>query len=960
MISGDLKSKIDRLWDAFWSGGVSNPLEIMEQLTYLMYIRGLDELQSAQEREAARTDQAIDHFVFAESDRRLRWSQFITETPQNMLATVRDEVFPWLRNHLPDGFGYPELMADARLTIPTPSLLAKVVDILCEIPSGERDARGGLYEYMLSKVATAGRYGQFRTPRHIVQLLIGMTNPSDRDEICDPACGTAGFLVAAAEHVDRSRQDAPKQDVKFKGFDCDRTMLRIGSMNMVFHGIKYPDIRCRDVLADGLTDDSEGYSLVLTNPPFAGSLEQDRIAPELLELARTKKVELLFLALTSRLLKSGGRAAVIVPEGVLFGSTKAHVELRRFLVEEHKLEAVVKFPSGAFKPYAGISVAALFFTKSSSEAKDSVWFYEVTADGWSLDDKRTPLLPREKLGHLPAKLLDEADHAKNNLPDLLYRWSQRSKSERKRGRNEQSFCVTKGEIASQGYDLSLGRYRQVHETRKLAQEGLRLGDFSQIFAGSVISAEIDKETKDPEVDVQHRVLPPSHLGPSLPPISSLPLRTSEREPKHRLREGDIVGRDLAGNRHWTALPSDYEGVQAGQGLLVVRLSREAVPAEYLIAYLGSPQAESQFPRYGVIPRIKWRDLSEVRVPKCDGDVDEIRASISRLGEGLEQAEKIRRELQRSRTRIFDGGSSSERRGRLEEAADLSSLIAQNLRKQNEPYRVFQEAYPYGIARAVRKFRHSLSLAEKHEAAIQCVESLILSLGIVSLAIAADRGRQELSAISQWSEGVERGGVSLGHWVGVIRAVGEDARENGDEAAGLAEATQRKKGGKGLMADLDELLRMRNKIRHGAGPRTRAEFEKSLEQIESLMLSSLSWCAFLARAKWVHMDRLHWLPDAGNYRISGLALMGDHPDFEPITFENARPLVDESLYMLTQQGETIPLSPFCLLSDCPACLAPELYYPDRLTNSTAMLKSLDRGHELDSDAVFNSLRRWIAG
>jgi type I restriction enzyme M protein len=291
---------------------------------------------------------------------------------------------------------------------------------------------------------------------------------------------------------------------------------------------------------------------------------------------------------------------------------------------------------------------------------------------------------------------------------------------------------------------------------------------------------------------------------------------------------------------------------------------------------------------------------------------------------------------------------------LSRLGDLSSLIAQNLRKQNEPYKVFQEAYPYAIARAVRKFKHGTTLADKHEAVIQCAESLILSLGILSLALAAHAGRKNIVEIAKWEESVQQGGVSLGHWVAVIRAVGSGSRESGDKAAGLAEATALKKGGKGLMADLDALVTLRNKIRHGAGPRTRAEIEKSLEKLEELVFNSLSSSAFLARSQWVHMDRLRWLPDIGRFQISGLSLMGDHPDFEPVDFATDRPLADNGLYVFTQQGETIPLSPYCILNDCPACLAPELYYPDRLTNSTALLKSLDRGHELESEMVFKHL------
>ncbi|WP_210634807.1 type I restriction-modification system subunit M [Streptomyces sp. GESEQ-13] len=473
MITGELKSKIDRVWDAFWSGGISNPLEVIEQVTYLMFIRRLDDLQAAKENKANRTGQPIESPFYTADTDRLRWSRFTNEAPENMLALVRDGVFPWLRNLGGEDSTYSHHMRDARFSITTPSLLAKVVDMLDDIPLGDRDVKGDLYEYMLSKIATAGHNGQFRTARHIIQLMVEMTAPGPKDEICDPACGTAGFLVAAAEYVSRTHHEAllePAQrqhfnESMFHGFDFDSTMLRIGSMNMLLHEVENPDIRYRDSLAESAAGEAERYSLILANPPFAGSLDYDATAKDLQAVVKTKKTELLFLALFLRLLKPGGRAAVIVPDGVLFGSSKAHKELRKILVENHKLDAVVKLPSGAFKPYSGVSTAILFFTKTNSGGTDNVWFYEVTADGWSLDDKRTPLLDEEKLGPVPAAgELTASEHERNNLPDVLRRWRLRNGSEQERARTEQSFCVPKADIAAQGYDLSLNRYKEiVHE-----------------------------------------------------------------------------------------------------------------------------------------------------------------------------------------------------------------------------------------------------------------------------------------------------------------------------------------------------------------------------------------------------------------------------------------------------------------------------------------------------------------
>ncbi len=340
-------------------------------------------------------------------------------------------------------------MRDARFTIPNANLLVKVVDLLDKLPMADRDTNGDLYEYMLGKIATSGQNGQFRTPRHIIALMVELMAPTPKDDICDPACGTAGFLVAASEHV---RRDHPRMlfdagarqhchHSMFHGFDFDSTMLRIGSMNMLLHGIEQPDIRYRDSLSDGASGDSELYSLIMANPPFAGSLDYESVAKDLQQVVKTKKTELLFLALFIRLLRTGGRAAVIVPDGVLFGSTKAHRELRRMLVEDHKLDGVVKLPGGVFRPYAGVSTAILLFTKTGVGGTDHVWFYEVTADGWSLDDKRSPLLKESKLGVLPEQGLTPDEHAKNNLPDVLPRWRARDTTERTRARTAQSLRV---------------------------------------------------------------------------------------------------------------------------------------------------------------------------------------------------------------------------------------------------------------------------------------------------------------------------------------------------------------------------------------------------------------------------------------------------------------------------------------------------------------------------------------
>ncbi len=457
MITGEIKSRIDRIWDTMWAGGISNPLSVVEQLTYLLFIKRLDELHTLRESKATRTGKPIEEPIFGPKQQRLRWSRFKETAPEIMFNTVKDDVFPFIKqlggqdgNDAEGDSTYSHHMKDAIFMIPTPRVLANVVDQLDGIDMADKDTKGDLYEYMLGKIAAAGQNGQFRTPRHIIRLMVEMTAPQPKDVICDPACGTAGFLVAASEYLHEHHGDAIYKSAAsrrkfnsgtFHGYDFDSTMLRIGSMNMLLHGVENPDIRYRDSLAQAVDDDAERFSLILANPPFAGSLDYESTAKDLLQIVKTKKTELLFLALFLRLLQNGGRAAVIVPDGVLFGSSKAHKGIRKILVEEQKLDAIVSMPSGVFKPYAGVSTAILFFTKTNSGGTDQVWFYDMRSDGFSLDDKRTP------------------QPEKSDLPDILTRW-QKLAQEKSRQRTDNSFLVPKAEIAGNDYDLSINRYKE--------------------------------------------------------------------------------------------------------------------------------------------------------------------------------------------------------------------------------------------------------------------------------------------------------------------------------------------------------------------------------------------------------------------------------------------------------------------------------------------------------------------
>jgi len=455
MITGELKTKVDSIWEAIWAGGISNPLSVIEQLTYLLFIKRLDELHTLRENKANRTGQPIEDPIFESEQAHLRWSRFKETAPETMFETVKNEVFPFIKN-LGKKEGqtdstYVRHMKDAIFMMPSARLLANVVDQLDSIDMADADTKGDLYEYMLGKIASAGQSGQFRTPRHIIKLMVDMTAPTPGDTICDPACGTAGFLNAASEYLMNQHGDAIFQNEEsrskfnsgtFYGYDFDSTMLRIGSMNMLLHGVENPDIQYRDSLAQADEDDAERFSLILANPPFAGSLDYESTAKDLQKVVKTKKTELLFCALFLRLLQTGGRAAVIVPSGVLFGSSKAHKTLRKILVEDQKLDAVISLPSGVFKPYAGVSTAILFFTKTNSGGTDNVWFYDMQADGYSLDDKRTP----------------QPD--KSDLAEILTRWQNRD-DEAERARTDQSFLVPKDEIAGNDYDLSINRYKEI-------------------------------------------------------------------------------------------------------------------------------------------------------------------------------------------------------------------------------------------------------------------------------------------------------------------------------------------------------------------------------------------------------------------------------------------------------------------------------------------------------------------
>ena len=448
MITGELRSKIDRIWETFWTGGITNPLEVIEQFTYFLFIKGLDDNEILQENDAVLLGITFEG-IFPSDKQHIRWSKFKNEEAGEMYKIVSGEVFPFIKNlHGDEASAYSKYMGDAMFKIPTPLMLSKIVDAIDNLQMDDKEVKGDLYEYLLSKVATAGTNGQFRTPRHIIKMMAELMKPTPEDIIVDPAMGTAGFLVGAEEYIREKHSDLflvqglkeHFNNTMFNGFDMDSTMLRIGAMNMMLHGVDNPNIEYKDSLSE-VNIDRDKYTLVLANPPFKGSLDYEAVSSDILKITKTKKTELLFLALILRILKIGGRCASIVPDGVLFGSTGGHKSIRQEIIDNHKLEAIISMPSGVFKPYAGVSTAIMIFTKTGTGGTDKVWFYDMQADGYSLDDKRNEIKD-------------------NDIPDIVARFNNLD-GEFDRKRMEKSFFVPVEEIRDKGYDLSINKYKEI-------------------------------------------------------------------------------------------------------------------------------------------------------------------------------------------------------------------------------------------------------------------------------------------------------------------------------------------------------------------------------------------------------------------------------------------------------------------------------------------------------------------
>ena len=456
MITGELKNKIDSIWDIFWSSGMTNPLTVIEQITYLMFIKILDDNELRKEANAVAFDMEVIDPIFDSEHQNCRWSKFRHFETETMYKNMIDNVFPFIKEGLPGGkdTAFARYMKDALFLVPTPRVLSKVVSALDGLDMNNKDIMGDVYEYLLSQISQSGTNGQFRTPRHVIQMIVDLMRPSIADKICDPAMGSAGFITCAAQYIsDNYSMDLLKEEHKkhytttmFAGFDTDQTMLRIGAMNMMLHGVESPNIAWQDSLSEDNKYRNE-FSLIIANPPFTGSLDNETVSKDILTIAKTKKTELLFISLFTKMLKVGGRCASVVPDGVLFGSSSAHKAIRKELIDNNRLEAVISMPSGVFQPYSGVKTSIIVFTKTGHGGTDNVWFYDMTNDGLTLDVKRTPI-------------------EGSDIPDIIDRFHNLN-GENERTRKDKSFFVPVKEIRDNDYDLTINKYKEVEKEVKV-------------------------------------------------------------------------------------------------------------------------------------------------------------------------------------------------------------------------------------------------------------------------------------------------------------------------------------------------------------------------------------------------------------------------------------------------------------------------------------------------------------
>ena len=647
MVTGAIKNKVDKIWTDIWAGGITNPLTVIEQLTYLMFIRSLDEKELATEDFENMAGEKMEHiFPASEAGQSMRWSRFKDKDSREIFLTMQQRVFPAIKKmkygRLPDFDANGELveiaddptrpdegntafaryMDDAMFLIPTPQVLQKIITGLEDLYThdiADLDMQGDLYEYMLGKLATAGRNGQFRTPKHIRDMMVELVQPTPDDFICDPACGTAGFLVSSAQYLRAHYEDSmtPEQwqhfaGPMFTGFDMDRTMLRISAMNLMLHSITNPEIDYKDSVSKQNSICSK-YTICLANPPFKGTVDAESINDDLKAVTNTKKTELLFLALFLRMLKTGGRCACIVPDGVLFGSSKAHQSIRKELIENHQLRAVISMPSGVFKPYAGVSTAVLVFTKTGAGGTDKVWFYDMKVDGFSLDDKRTEV-------------------KENDIPDIIARFHNLD-AETDRKRTEQSFFVPKEEIAANGYDLSINKYKETEyvpveypstteilaDLHELEMEMFGESEYprnsliSLIIEGAGLSYGIVQPGDDGTGDMG--VLRPVDFADGK--IKTDSIKYIDRSLGDGFKKTELNGNELLitvrGTTGITALTdSRFKGMNVTRGIAVIRYDKKKVDSIYLNEYIKMEKSQQYIKEHTRGATLQQINLSELR------------------------------------------------------------------------------------------------------------------------------------------------------------------------------------------------------------------------------------------------------------------------------------------------------------------------------------------------------------
>jgi type I restriction enzyme M protein len=952
MLSAETRADIDRIWDAFWSAGVTRPVDVVDQVGLLLFARYADSMQTALERKALRTDTDVAEPLFPDGwtptgvpATHLRWSYLKDESPDRMFDLVCQHLIPFAQSIGRRMGTYGGHLSGLRVLVDGPNRLVPILDLVDRLPLRSRNDRAAVFDHFLAKLEASGRHGMSQTPRHIVELVVALMEPTADDEICDPAVGTGGFLTTAAEHVrSMPTSDAGERpridDHRLRGYEIDQAMARIASMSLLMRGHGDADIALQDALAEETESDAGRYSLVMVNPPFGGTIGS---APnnELLLAAKTKRTELLFLELALGLLRKDGRAAAVVSESVLFGTSQAHRTLRRRLVEEHRLDGVIRLPSGTFRPHVGIGTAILLFGRTDERGTDHVWFYDLEADGFSLDDRRRPLLPREKLGPRPGAPLGPSEHDLNNLPDALRRWHLRHSEERGNPRMEQSFCVPRAEIAAKDYDLSLPEYRTTLAEVAI-KNGVRLGDL------------LDQNVERVPAD-GHLIIGGRHLtGGTI----SLDSATPEGDPGgiRPLQAGDVVGRIL-GDPIWTVVTDVHlrSPLAADRDLHVLRPT--GITPMALHALLSSELVTEQVDarRRGDSARglILFASLCEVMVPSIphDGqhaialpDARGLRSAMNRFVDDLEGESG----------RAFTGRTWTEAALTLADASARARTAADVVERFRSPQTVAQLTYPHPLAHALRSLEVARSVGDarhENEEILHAFEiALILTGAVAGARMVMDTGRVP----TKWRKGLTNG-VSLGNWHTLARLGAEHAAQQNDELDGLAAALSE---GADLDALFADFLVWRNDRAHGGGPRSDSQYERANADLRPRFDRLIDALRPLGRMRLWIVDDLDAMEAKDAFELRTRTMHGDHPDFIPRREYRDQAIRKGTLMVTSRSRRTeFSLKPLLIYVVCEGCLAHRFFYADKLSGGTVTYRSLTCQHKRAEaeDAAHDALR-----